>query len=197
MDILCDAQTSGGLLLSVAWEKAEQAVGMLRASGCAEAAVVGRMREKPTGGILVTAKGRNDQAARRNAGSGRDSEDAAPVTDTAPRPASAPSGEEACCAPESAPATAGGASAAFGQFMAAALAPGRLDVIQKELMTIALSVATRCEQCLRLHLDKARRMGISREEIEEAALMGVAFGGCSSMMFWREVSKSAGTNGGA
>jgi AhpD family alkylhydroperoxidase len=81
--------------------------------------------------------------------------------------------------------------------MAAAFAPCSLDVIQKELMTIALSVATRCEQCLRLHLDKARRMGISPEEIEEAALMGVAFGGCSSMMFWTEVSKSAGTNGDA
>jgi AhpD family alkylhydroperoxidase len=77
--------------------------------------------------------------------------------------------------------------------MAAALASGALDVVQKELMTIALSVAVRCEPCLKLHLDKARSMGITPEEIEEAAWLGVAFGGCEAMMFWQEKSRERGT----
>jgi AhpD family alkylhydroperoxidase len=77
--------------------------------------------------------------------------------------------------------------------MAAAFAPGALDVVQKELMTIALSVAVQCEPCLKLHLDKARSMGIAPAEIEEAAWMGVAFGGCKAMMFWQERSRSCGT----
>jgi len=78
--------------------------------------------------------------------------------------------------------------------MAATSGPGALDVIQKQLMTIALSVAVRCYPCIRMHLERARRMGISREEIEEAAWMGVAFGGASSMMFWMEEGRSLGTN---
>jgi AhpD family alkylhydroperoxidase len=77
--------------------------------------------------------------------------------------------------------------------MAAAFAPGALDVVQKELMTIALSVAVQCEPCLKLHLDKARGMGITPEAIEEAAWLGVAFGGCKAMMFWQEKSRERGT----
>ncbi len=82
----------------------------------------------------------------------------------------------------------------FQQFMGAAFAPGALDVVQKELMTIALSVAVQCEPCLRIHLGKALAMGITVEEIQEAAWMGVAFGGCKAMMFWGEHSRSLGTN---
>ena len=78
------------------------------------------------------------------------------------------------------------AAQAFKQFMGKVFAPGALDVIQKELMTIALSVAVQCEPCLKIHLEKAREVGISAEEIEEAAWMGVAFGGCKAMMFWQE-----------
>ena len=64
----------------------------------------------------------------------------------------------------------------------------KIDVVQKELMTIALSVAVQCKSCLEIHLEKARGMGIGPEEIEEAAWMGVVFGGCRSMMFWQEES---------
>ncbi len=70
--------------------------------------------------------------------------------------------------------------------MGKAFAPGALDAVQKEIMTIALSVAVQCEPCLKIHLEKARGMGISAEEIREAAWMGIVFGGCKARMFWKE-----------
>jgi AhpD family alkylhydroperoxidase len=82
---------------------------------------------------------------------------------------------------------------AFQRFMAAAFAPGALDVVQKELITIALSVAIQCEPCLKTHLSKASSMGITPEEIEEAAWLGIAFGGAKAMMFWQGFRCPAGT----
>ena len=51
------------------------------------------------------------------------------------------------------------------------------------------SVTVQCKDCLAIHLQKARSMGLTVAEIEEAAWMGVAFGGCKAMMFWREQGK--------
>ncbi len=51
--LLCDAQTSGGLLASVAAGQAQALVKALRGSGCAEAAVVGRVLAPGAGRISV------------------------------------------------------------------------------------------------------------------------------------------------
>jgi len=186
-DILCDAQTSGGLLMAVSEDSAEQTLAALHRAGCVEAATVGRTTKASKGEIVVM--------KRQSCGSSAADDAAAQTSKATEQPcghaqASLPaqeaqSAEDRCCASE---ATGGASSAqeAFQRFMAAAFAPGALDVIQKELMTIALSVAVQCEPCLKLHLDKARSMGITAEEIEEAAWMGVAFGGCKAMMFWQE-----------
>ena len=72
----------------------------------------------------------------------------------------------------------------FQEFLQAATAPGALDGKTKRAIAIALSVVTRCEPCLKSHISKAREMGFSQEEIDEAAWVGVSFGGCSAMMFY-------------
>jgi selenide,water dikinase len=51
--ILCDAQTSGGLLAAVAADDAEKLVAALKARGLAEATVVGRIEPGTTGRIFV------------------------------------------------------------------------------------------------------------------------------------------------
>ena len=51
IDILFDAQTSGGLLISLPGEAAEALVARLRAEGMEEAAVVGRVVAEGTGRI--------------------------------------------------------------------------------------------------------------------------------------------------
>jgi AhpD family alkylhydroperoxidase len=197
-DVLYDAQTSGGLLLSVAADRAEEALAELRRRGCSESAIIGRVVGRSKGVIAVT--GRDTSATPATccgAGGGGEVEETSGAVSAAAQPVEVQAGQDECCAPGSAPVEAGAARRAFSEFMGAAFAPGALDVVQKELMTIALSVATRCEPCIKVHLEKARVMGISREEIEEAALMGVAFGGASAMMFWTEVSRSVGTNAGS
>ncbi|HOC68092.1 MAG TPA: carboxymuconolactone decarboxylase family protein [Candidatus Hydrogenedentes bacterium] len=84
------------------------------------------------------------------------------------------------------------ALALFGDFMKAANAPGRIDGRQKKLMAIALSIAHHCRPCLKIHLKSAMQLGIPAEEIDEAAQLAIAFGGCTAMMFYKEVRQEAG-----
>jgi selenide,water dikinase len=53
--LLCDAQTSGGLLASLPPREAEEFVAELRASDCPEAAIVGRVLGPGPGRIRVLA----------------------------------------------------------------------------------------------------------------------------------------------
>ena len=55
--ILTDPQTSGGLLLSCAAESAAEALEVFRRHGCAEAAVIGRMKSPDAGGAVVEVRG--------------------------------------------------------------------------------------------------------------------------------------------
>ena len=51
--LLCDAQTSGGLLIAVAAEKQDELLAELKSNGVAGAVVVGRVTEGPVGQIQV------------------------------------------------------------------------------------------------------------------------------------------------
>jgi selenide,water dikinase len=55
--LLCDAQTSGGLLASVPEQDAEAVVAALRAAGLPAAAVIGRVEERGPGKIAVSRRG--------------------------------------------------------------------------------------------------------------------------------------------
>ncbi|MEI6857365.1 carboxymuconolactone decarboxylase family protein [Psychrilyobacter sp.] len=59
----------------------------------------------------------------------------------------------------------------------AAYAPGKLDVKFKELISIGIAVYNRCEYCIVFHAYKALEAGATREEIMEASMVSVAFGG--------------------
>lgn len=179
LDVLYDAQTSGGLLIAVPGDRAREALARLREAGCREAAIIGRVVERSQGGIIVRATSDHGGDSRQAPG----------------RPEATASPREECCAPGAAAVGAGSAGEAGQRFFAAAFAPGVLDVVQKEITAIALSVALRCGSCLRLHLDKARGMGLTAQEIEEAAWMGVAFGGAPSMLLWTEASRDLRTAG--
>ena len=52
--LLCDAQTSGGLLISVPSHKTDELVSQLRAAAVPTAAVIGEITESPAGKILVS-----------------------------------------------------------------------------------------------------------------------------------------------
>lgn len=73
--------------------------------------------------------------------------------------------------------------AAFIQMDNAAYVEGELERKHKELMAIAVSVAVRCPYCITLHVRQCFELGANREEILEAASVGVAFGGSPSMSY--------------
>jgi len=63
---------------------------------------------------------------------------------------------------------------------------GTLERKYKELMAVAASVATRCVPCLANHANNAIAAGATREQVLEAAAIGVEFGGGPSFVVVRD-----------
>ena len=80
--------------------------------------------------------------------------------------------------------------ARFHEFLKSVNSPGVLGAKTKQAMAVALSVLAKCEPCVKSHIKKARAMGFTQEEIDEAAWMAIAFGGSPLMMFYKAVRKS-------
>ncbi|HUU90648.1 MAG TPA: selenide, water dikinase SelD [Phycisphaerae bacterium] len=206
LDTCFDPQTSGGLLIAVPPGEAEAFVARLHADGVTAATVIGSVKGEGTGRVAVTTTGRRTMPAPaepQTAGKGiamsiepdepccaggEPVSAGAHGSDEACCAESTP-GDAACCAEGAAPAGPGGtgdAEQAFKAFMGKAGQPGALDVATKQALNIALSVLAKCEPCLAIHVKKARQMGFSEEEIDEAAWMAIAFGGSPAMMFYKE-----------
>ncbi len=49
---------------------------------------------------------------------------------------------------------------------------GHLDSKTRELIALAVAISLRCDGCITVHTDAARKLGVTREEIAEA--LGVA-----------------------
>ncbi|NPD70159.1 carboxymuconolactone decarboxylase family protein [Lichenicola cladoniae] len=49
---------------------------------------------------------------------------------------------------------------------------GHLDAKTRELIAVAVAITLRCDGCITVHTDAARKLGASREELAEA--LGVA-----------------------
>ena len=210
-----DAQTSGGLLLCVPEERRgdlERALAQRGVRGHA----IGRIVERSEGRIVVANRSSNQEQpgegkppsdARR--GSGPAAEGQARSSHGAAEPCCPPAaaGESAapgahsaeCCQDPAAAQPAPGIRAAgpspfgeaFAALMAATGAAGRLDERTKELINFALVVHARCAPCVAAHLKKAQQLGITREELDEAAWCAVAMGGAPVRMFYLEAMRKA------
>jgi len=62
-----------------------------------------------------------------------------------------------------------GMDAAFRKLASEILSEGALSVKDKTLIALACAVAVRCDHCVRVHKERAREVGASREEMLEAA----------------------------
>jgi AhpD family alkylhydroperoxidase len=74
----------------------------------------------------------------------------------------------------------------FNELMKYCYKPGALDRKQKELMAVAATVATRCIPCVAFHVDNAIKAGATKNEILEAATIGVEVGGGPSFVIVRD-----------
>lgn len=203
LSLFYDAQTSGGLLVALREDQARGYVDSLRAKGHAAVSIIGTITEKRKYNILI-----HWSQPERLVGGYRE-----------PLPASSAREEEPCCANPPAAATCcgepGGESGppfvavppatpppvtklseppgevaeAFQQFMKTVNAPGQVDARTKKLLAIALSIAQKCEPCLKIHLESALALGMDWETIDEAAWMAIAFRGAPAKMFYEQVKR--------
>jgi AhpD family alkylhydroperoxidase len=71
----------------------------------------------------------------------------------------------------------------FSALAQAASRDGMLDKKTKELIALALGVAAHCDGCIGFHVEALVRLGVSRQEVEEALGMAVYMGGGPSLMY--------------
>lgn len=178
--VLFDAQTSGGLLVAVPGDQAEAMLRELHERGVVAAVMVGRVTSASKGRVEIR---RNDESGAASVPAPKQN-----VTQEASMSQKVDATESACCGGHEGPG-ATDALGKFQEFLGAASKPGALDVVTKELIAIALGLAVNCVPCSRIHIKKAVGMGIGKEELEEAAALAVAFGGCRALMLWNELKK--------
>jgi AhpD family alkylhydroperoxidase len=72
---------------------------------------------------------------------------------------------------------------AFSAMAQTALAPKALDTKTKELIALAIGVATRCDDCIAFHAKAAVDHGASDDEVAETLAMAVYMGAGPSVMY--------------
>jgi len=75
------------------------------------------------------------------------------------------------------------AMSAFSALAKAALEPKTLDTKTKELIALAISVATRCDGCIAFHAQAAVKQGATRDEVMETMGMAIYMGAGPSVMY--------------
>ena len=207
VDLCYDAQTSGGLLIAIAQEKAAELLKALHDRGLSAATMIGKILGPGSGLIHLETTGKrsipspgpdkvtepsqssivNHQSSIQEVPCCADAiSEAAPASQERGQGGPATQGRDAL-ATGAGPQGMDEVKAAFKQFLSAANSPHALDAYTKQAMAIALSVALRCEPCLKMHLKNARSKGFSQEEIDEAAWMGISFAGSPAMGFYQQV----------
>lgn len=73
--------------------------------------------------------------------------------------------------------------AQFAGFVEAAEATTTLDHKTKELMSLAIGVAVRCDHCILWHTDAALEAGATHEEIVDTLKIAVLMGGGPAMTY--------------
>jgi selenide,water dikinase len=173
-----DAQTSGGLLIAVPVERLE----LLRQSLARRtvgAFVIGKITDKPGGGIFVrTGDGEYSIANSTKNHSMKKSEPEITAH------------SEACCAElfkvGAEQSSAAESQKAFGALLRSVQSAGVLSAKAKELILFSLVVNSRCQPCFDVHFRRARELGITQAELDEAAWCAIAMGGAPVKMFYQE-----------
>jgi AhpD family alkylhydroperoxidase len=71
----------------------------------------------------------------------------------------------------------------FSSMAQAATRPQALDKKAKELIALAIGVATRCDGCIGFHAEALVKLGASRAEVEEVLGMAIYMGGGPALMY--------------
>ena len=73
--------------------------------------------------------------------------------------------------------------AGFTALHRASMAPGALDVREKELIALGIGIAKQCVDCIGFHVRAAAGAGASREDIADTISVAVMMGGGPAFMY--------------
>ncbi len=195
VDLGFDAQTSGGLLIALPAARHEQLLAALAKRGVM-AATVGEVTGESAGEIVVTLAG--DVQTTDDPSTCCDSASPAPGQDSSCCEANEDAASCCSSAGDVGPtdsSTTLASKKAFGELMKAVSAGGAVDARAKELIMFSLVVMARCGACIKTHLTKAAKMGITQAELDEAAWLAVGIGGAPVWMFYQETLASVASGG--
>ena len=71
----------------------------------------------------------------------------------------------------------------YGAMGAAGAKTGNLDAKTRELIAVAVAITLRCDGCIIVHTDNARKLGASMEEIAEALGVGVSVNAGAAIVY--------------
>ncbi len=75
---------------------------------------------------------------------------------------------------------------AFSELRSEVYKEGALDIRTKELISVAASVLMRCESCVEVHSERAKKYGATNEQIAEAVACAM-FVAAGSQKGWTKV----------
>lgn len=78
----------------------------------------------------------------------------------------------------------------FGTVHKAAVAPGALSTKDKELQSLAIAIAIRCEGCIACHVKDALAAGATRDEVIETIGVAILMGGGPSVVYGAEAREA-------
>jgi selenide, water dikinase len=186
-----DAQTSGGLLIAISPERLDHLRKTL-ARGGSGAYAIGRVVDSAKREILLVPGSKGSAMKTKSMKSS-----SSPSRKSSETPIPRPMGEghANCCADafqaKGAASCADEAEKAFGALIRSVRAGGALSEKAKELILFSLVVHSQCHPCFDAHYQRARELGITPEELDEAAWCATVVGGAPVMMFYQESLKRA------
>ncbi len=78
----------------------------------------------------------------------------------------------------------------FGAMAKGALKEGSLSALQKELIALAIGVASRCDACIGFHVKALIRLGVTREQLMETLAVCTYMGGGPTLMYAAEAVRA-------
>jgi AhpD family alkylhydroperoxidase len=78
----------------------------------------------------------------------------------------------------------------FAALSRAALKPGALSALDKELIALAIGVSSRCDACIGFHVQSLIRLGVSREQFMETLAVCTYMGGGPTLMYAAEAVRA-------
>ena len=78
----------------------------------------------------------------------------------------------------------------FNAMAKSALKAGALGALEKELIALAIGVASRCDACVGFHVKALIRLGVTREQLMETLAVCTYMGGGPSLMYAAEAIRA-------